>query len=130
MSSSSRFFDRFRGGWHGGSLYAAGLSSDPLVHHVPGREPFYAEAVICDQSGCYSYDQTYVYAEIHYNTDRMNGLTWGKQYQIGTHEFGHTFSLDDLFSCSDTPHIMYTSFGTCLANGPDSHAIAGVNARY
>lgn len=31
----------FRGGWHGGSLYAAGLSSAPLVHHIAGREPLF-----------------------------------------------------------------------------------------
>lgn len=94
-----------------------------------GSTGFIARAVICDLSGCNSYDQTYVYVEIQYNTDVMSGYSWGTLRTIAGHEFGHAWSLAHVTTC-DPKHLMYPYLGSCIGPYPQSHDIAAVNAIY
>lgn len=90
---------------------------------------------ICTTSSCpdgVPIDATYSYAEIDLNTYWMNAyLGWVKKAVIA-HEFGHTLSLAHVGTC-DGLHIMYTPVQSSCNKSisvPQSHDIAGVNARY
>jgi hypothetical protein len=92
-----------------------------------GSGAFVSRTTICDLSGCNSYDESYTYAEIDYNTDEMSGFSWSTKRAVAGHEFGHAFSLAHVLTCG---HLMYPYVGSCLGAYPQPHDIDGVNVRY
>lgn len=95
-----------------------------------------AKTVICDQFRCSSFppfNYQFLYAEVDFNTQVMDGYSYYQKQAVASHEFGHTFSLHHVDD-TNPPHIMYASpkyiYDTYGIYYSTAHDIDAVNARY